>query len=183
MLQWYLNNQELVWTMASLSLLVFFGSLIVIPLLIARMPADYFLHKKPPPSSWRARHRVLRLFVLAVKNVFGAVLVLTGIALLAFPGQGILTILIGVTLLNFPGKRELELWFVSRPSVLKTINWIRRKAKRPPLILPAVSKQGRRGPEAAERPAAEKGFGAERKPEPAPSRTNEDAEGQEQRRP
>ena len=61
---------------------------------------------------------------------------LAGIAMLALPGQGILTILVGITLLNFPGKRRLELRIVRQRRVLRAINWMRAKAKRPPLVLP-----------------------------------------------
>jgi hypothetical protein len=51
------------------------------------------------------------------------------------PGQGVLTILLGVMLLDFPGKRGLELKLVSRPKVLNTINRIRHRFDRPPLLL------------------------------------------------
>ncbi len=176
MLQRFTDNRELVWATATLSLVVFLGSLIIIPLLIARMPVDYFLHKKPPPSSWRAQHRVLRISLLAVKNIFGAAFVLAGISMLILPGQGILTILIGLTLLNFPGKRQLELWFVSRPSVLKAINWIRRKANRPPLLLPALSQLGRQRPYPGDSRWTEKLTGRQCKPEPSPCRAENDSE-------
>jgi hypothetical protein len=51
------------------------------------------------------------------------------------PGQGILTILLGIMLLDFPGKRECEYKLVSRPKVLRTINLLRQKFGKPPLVL------------------------------------------------
>jgi len=57
-----------------------------------------------------------------------------GIIMLVLPGQGIFTILIGIMLLNFPGKYRLERWIVARRPVLRSINWLRRRAGRAPLV-------------------------------------------------
>ena len=69
------------------------------------------------------------------KNLIGYVFVVAGIIMLMLPGQGILTIVIGITLLDFPGKYRLERWVVSRRPVLRSINWVRRRAKRGPLVI------------------------------------------------
>ena len=118
------------------SVLMFLGSLIVIPVLITRMRSDYFLSRTPPAESWMGQHPAAHVGFYALKNLFGFVLVLAGIAMLVLPGQGVLTILVGITLLNFPGKRRLELRIVRQRRVLRAINWMRARAKRPPLILP-----------------------------------------------
>jgi hypothetical protein len=39
-------------------------------------------------------------------------------------------------LLDFPGKHRALLWTISRPAVLKSVNWIRDKAKHEPLVVP-----------------------------------------------
>jgi hypothetical protein len=80
---------------------------------------------------------VLRWGGLVVKNLLGAFLVLLGVlmSLPGVPGQGVLTILLGVMLLDFPGKRKLELKLVSRPKVLRTINRIRHRFDKSPLLL------------------------------------------------
>jgi hypothetical protein len=106
------------------------------PWLIARMRADYFV-AEPSPESWRRRHAVTRITLRAVKNVLGLILLLAGIAMLFLPGQGIITILVGISLLDFPGKRRLELAIVRSRGVRRAIAWIRMRAGRPPLILPA----------------------------------------------
>jgi hypothetical protein len=118
------------------SVLMFVGSLIVIPSLVTRMRSDYFVSRKPPDESWMGQHRAMRIGFYVAKNALGLILLLAGFAMLLLPGQGILTILVGITLLNFPGKRRLELRIVRQRSVLRAINWMRAKAKRPPLILP-----------------------------------------------
>ena len=37
--------------------------------------------------------------------------------------------------MDFPGKRRLERWLVSRPTVLNTINRLRQRYGKPPLVL------------------------------------------------
>lgn len=112
------------------SLVAFFVTLLVLPLLIIFIPADYFVREK----SWFAdEHPVIRFSYHLIKNALGAVLLLIGIILLFLPGQGLLTILIAVMLLEFPGKRELERKLIMRPKVLETLNRIRGKVGRAPL--------------------------------------------------
>lgn len=121
------------WWVIGFSLLTFVGSLVGIPLLIVRMPADYFLHPEPAPASWRARHWLVRLGVLVGKNLLGLAMVIAGVIMLFVPGQGILGILTGLFLLDLPGKRALERRLIRSPIVLGALNAIREKAGRPPL--------------------------------------------------
>jgi len=79
--------------------------------------------------------------LLIGKNVLGYAFIVAGIIMLVLPGQGMLTILIGITLVNFPGRYRLERWFVSRRPVLRSINWLRRRAGQPPLSLEGDSDQ------------------------------------------
>ena len=60
---------------------------------------------------------------------------LLGIMLLVLPGQGILTIIVGIILVDFPMKYRLERWLVSRKKVLKSMNWLRKRANKKPLKL------------------------------------------------
>ena len=136
---WIRVHEELTAILLAFSVVTFFGSLAMVSVVIVRMPADYFTHRGPPPDSWRAHHPAIRLIMLALKNFFGIVLIAIGIVLVfpGVPGQGLLTILIGLGLLNFPGKRRLELKIVRSGPILKSINWIRAKRKRPALELPS----------------------------------------------
>lgn len=119
-----------------LSVVGFLGTLAVIPVLVAKMPADYFLQESPPPGSARGRHPIVSLLVRAGKCLIGVLLVVAGVLMLLGPGQGILTILLGVMLLEFPGKRRLELRLIRWTAVHRAIDWIRKRAGRPPLELP-----------------------------------------------
>jgi hypothetical protein len=73
--------------------------------------------------------------LLVGRNVFGYVFIVVGTAMLVLPGPGILTIVVGIILLNFPGKYRLERWIVERRPVLRSINWLRQRAKKTPIVL------------------------------------------------
>jgi hypothetical protein len=130
---WIGRNQALFWWLTVGSGAMFIVTLLAIPWIVARIPADYFRRDRPRGEWWWDRHPALRLTVRIAKNILGAILVLAGLAMLVLPGQGILSILLGVSLLNFPGKRGLERWLVRRPGVLRAINWMRRRKGKPPL--------------------------------------------------
>lgn len=125
--------------MGALSLAIFIGSLAAVRWILVRMPADYFLRDRRPHDGHNRRWWLWLLGHL-LKNLGGVVLVLLGIVMLAGPGQGVLTILIGLSLLDFPGKRQLELHLVRRPKVQEGINWLRRRAGRPPLQIPPAER-------------------------------------------
>ena len=95
---------------AAVSALSFFATLAVIPILLARMPADYFLHRRRE-TVFAQFHPALRIVALTLKNVLGAFLVLAGLVLSlpAVPGQGVLTILIGLTQRKSPDALKLLL--------------------------------------------------------------------------
>ncbi len=71
------------------------------------------------------------------KNLFGGILFLGGVLMLITPGQGVLTIMIGLMLMDFPGKRNLEIWLVKIKPINSAINWMRKRADKPPLLLPS----------------------------------------------
>jgi len=128
-------NETTIWLLALFSVASFIGSLILVPVLVVRIPEDYFAesrrHRWEP---WAHEHPVIRWSLLIAKNLLGYLFIVLGIAMLVLPGQGVLTILIGIMFINFPGKYRLERWVVMREPVLRTINRLRRRAGRAPLI-------------------------------------------------
>lgn len=120
----------------SIGLVSFVFTLIALPLIIIRLPADYFVRDRRLPVAQSSAHPAIAIFVNLLKNIVGLALVLFGAVMLFIPGQGILTMLIGLMLANFPGKYHLEQKIVRRPRVLRTLNRIRRRAARDPLISP-----------------------------------------------
>jgi hypothetical protein len=123
------------------SLVGFIGSLIAIPLILVRLPPDYF-DTRVPRHWMKDHHPVLRVIGLVVKNAIGVVFLVAGFAMLFLPGQGILTMLIGISLMDFPGKRRLEAKLIGQPAVLSAINAMRNKFNKPPLII-APAKRNR----------------------------------------
>ncbi|MDZ7737312.1 MAG: PGPGW domain-containing protein [Gammaproteobacteria bacterium] len=135
MLEWLQTYEYAYWWLFAFSLLTFFGTLIAVPMLLVRIPRDYFAHEKRERLTQRNHNILSKTFLVVIKNAIGCVLVFMGIIMLFTPGQGIITILVGLMLLNYPGKYRLERWIVSRPAVFRTINWLRRRARREPLVL------------------------------------------------
>ena len=120
---------------AVIFLLMFVLSLAAVCLVIVLLPEPHlvderprFLVDKPPLIRWAA---------LIVKNLLGLIVVAVGVLLSipGIPGQGLLTILIGLMLLDIPGKRRLIHFLVRRPGVLRTLNYLRARFGRPPLIV------------------------------------------------
>lgn len=118
-----------------LSVLAFIATVVLVPIIVARVPADYFASDRPAKLPYAMRHPALRWLWLVVKNVLGLVLLLAGLAMLALPGPGLVSLMLGLMLMSFPGKFRLQRWLVSRPPVLRAINAVRRRAGRPPLVL------------------------------------------------
>lgn len=127
-------SDNLAWWLIVFSTVSFVGSLLVVPFIVVRIPHDYFLAPRRQASSWGLRSLILRAIIVALKNIFGFLLFLAGVAMLVLPGQGILTILIGLAFMNFPGKYRLERFLISRKPVLRSINWIRRRRGVEPLL-------------------------------------------------
>ncbi|RJX33598.1 MAG: hypothetical protein C4531_05105 [Desulfurivibrio sp.] len=135
MFTFFQHHESAILWLTGLSTLTFIGTLVIVPLLVARIPANYFASHQPRRPPWAVHHPFIRWTMLLAKNLAGYLFILAGILMLVLPGQGLLTILLGVMLLDFPGKYRLEKWLVSRPAILKSINWLRKRAKRPPLEL------------------------------------------------
>ncbi len=132
----YDDNQVFLGLMAGTSLVMFIGSLLSLPWLLSLIPVDYFKDPEPYKDHHEFRHPVIRLMIIAIKNLLGWVLILAGIAMLVLPGQGLLTLVMGMLLISFPGKRAFERRLVSNPKVLKSINWFRKRRGRKPLLAP-----------------------------------------------
>jgi hypothetical protein len=117
-------------------LITLFISLAIVSFILVKLPPTYF-QESHSRDFWVDRHPSIRWAGLIGKNALGIVLVLLGIlmSIPGVPGQGILTILLGVMLIDFPGKRQLEYKLVSRPKVRETINRLRLRFGKPPLVL------------------------------------------------
>lgn len=112
---------------------MFLASLALIPIILIRLPSDYFTRQ----SSSRVReHPVWFLIRVILQNLLGVVLLLAGILMLVLPGQGLLTILVGICLIHFPRKRQLVQSLIRMRRIHRSINWIRARYGVVPIEVP-----------------------------------------------
>ena len=139
MLDWFKEHQDLVIWLTGASVILFVATLIIVPVMIVRLPPDYFANKQHRPRPAKPRPAPAHLALRIARNALGILLILVGLIMLLLPGQGLLTILVGVLITEFPGKYRLARWIVSRRRVLAAINWLRTRAGREPLKIEQVA--------------------------------------------
>lgn len=136
MIDWLEANQSVIAQLGNLSLVLLALLLVILPVVVTQLPADYFVKEKRE-ASWRTRKHPLLWGALTIaKNLIGVLLILVGVAMLVLPGQGTLTILIGLSQTNFPGKFRLEQRIVSQATVANALNKMRSLANKPPFEVP-----------------------------------------------
>jgi archaellum biogenesis protein FlaJ (TadC family) len=135
MSSWLAANQALLGWLTFASVATFLVSLVTLPWLVARIPADYFAHRKRHATPLKQRHPLIRLLLLIGKNLLGAVLLAGGLMMLFVPGQGLLTMAMGLLLLDYPGKFALERRLAGQHAVLTGLNWLRARAGAEPLVI------------------------------------------------
>jgi len=122
--------------MGLLSAATFLVSLLLIPFLISRASAGYFLIHPTIVEQRHKRHPAIALMIKIIRNGLGGLLCFAGVIMLFLPGQGLLTILIGVSLLDVPGRQKVLNLLIHRRSIQRALNWIRKKTGRPPFQFP-----------------------------------------------
>tara|TARA_Y100001970_G_scaffold283814_1_gene399868 strand:+ start:11196 stop:11633 length:438 start_codon:yes stop_codon:yes gene_type:complete len=132
-IQWFSDHPEILMGLGISSIFIFLLSILGISWFVANIPEDYFLESKRKPTKWLEQKPILRLAVIFGKNIIGLLLIIGGLLMLVLPGQGLLTMVTGLLLINYPGKYRLERKLVSKPSIFRTLNWIRIKANKAPL--------------------------------------------------
>jgi hypothetical protein len=102
---------------------------------VVGLPADFFVRTPNSRAGWRS-HRALRWTLGLAKNLLGAIVFLAGfiMALPLVPGPGVLFMLVGLAFINFPGKRSLELRLLREPHVLWSVNKMRARFGKPPIL-------------------------------------------------
>ncbi len=121
---------------AGVSLLVLIVAMVTAPVILIRMRPDYFVREQRKRSALVTRMPLLLPLVMITRSILGAFLILAGLVMLLTPGQGLITIFVGLLIMDFPGKYRFERWLVGCKHVYRSINWLRRKVGREPIILP-----------------------------------------------
>ncbi len=127
------DYKSIIFWLGLLSFLIFIFSLVTIKWLVALIPSDYFVSKKD--TKFKSEYPFIWLISMIIKNIIGYVLIIGGILMLLLPGQGLFTIFIGLMMSNYPGKYYIEKKFIAIPSILKTINWLRKQSNKEPIII------------------------------------------------
>lgn len=129
-LKWLENHEKLALVISGASVLVFFAFLIAVPVILVKLPADYF---QRPSVGWTGSERwsVSRIIYLIIKNMVGVVLLLAGILMLFLPGQGLISMVMGFSLLDLPFKRRIVRRIVCKPRVMRPLNRLRARFNRP----------------------------------------------------
>jgi hypothetical protein len=114
-------------TLIAVSVAMFVGSLVAIPVLVRRLRPDHFA-RPPEPRSLPAK---------ILRNGLGALLVAAGIAMLVLPGQGIIAIIFGISIMDLPIKDRILRRLLTQKKIQEGVQRIRSKAGKPPLVIPA----------------------------------------------
>jgi hypothetical protein len=108
---------------------------IALPIVLVRIPSDYFVRKKPTLTAAERWH-IAKVAMDVLRNTVAVVFLLAGLVMLFTPGQGLLMLLAALWIATFPGKTRLERRIVLLPGVLAVVNKIRSKAGALPLQSP-----------------------------------------------
>lgn len=128
---------ELGWWLGGLgavSALTFVLSLVLVPTIVVRLPADHFERvlcgepAAPQPLTIRVGRVAL-----------GSLLLVAGTAMLVLPGQGLLTIALGLLVLEGPWKRRFVGWLVRHERLMRALDWLRTRAGKPAFVRPGCS--------------------------------------------
>ena len=145
-MQWLTEGTNAAAILAGLAALTWVLTLLLVPWFIARLPADYFQQSQRRPVYTDSLHPLVGWGLATLKNIIGAALILLGLIMLFTPGQGLATVLVGLMLLNFPGKYRLEQRMAQNPRILRSLNWLRDKMGRAPLLSPVLNAGKEEGP-------------------------------------
>ena len=118
------------------------ASFIIGLVVVVALPADYFVRAPDRRGFWQA-HWALRLTLTVAKNVLGVIVFIAGfvMALPLVPGPGVLFMLVGLGLADFPGKRSLERRLLRERHVLSSVNKMRARFGKPPMLTEVASPQ------------------------------------------
>lgn len=129
-----LHNEYFMEASIAVTVLVFIALFFGLPVVVRRLPADFFTNpvylapRKRPPERGFFRHCLGVLW----RNAAGVLLVLLGTVFL----QGVLVVVAGLALMDFRGKRELVRRLVRIGFVWRILGGIRRRGGCEPLVKP-----------------------------------------------
>ena len=117
------QNTLLVTSIAGVSFVLLFLTVVATPRLVAKLPKEYFLYRREHRDAKQTGLSV----VMIIRTAVGVVLILAGFLLMLTPGPGLVVLLAGLSITEFPGKHKLLVTIATHPSVFRSLNWMREK--------------------------------------------------------
>lgn len=134
---WLSQHSTTAAVLGVLSLVLLTITLLATPWLLAKLPEDYFA--RPPKH---ISYSLGRMAFSTLKTMIGITIICIGFIMMLTPGPGLVCLVLGLALCEFPGKHHLLIKLVSHPQVFSALNWIRKKAGKPPFLLPGTAFTG-----------------------------------------
>ena len=131
-LDWLYANTLIISFFAAASITLLAVTVLATPWVVSRLPSDYLLRRLDGPRLKGFGRKLLGL----LRGFIGLLIVLLGLIMMITPGPGVVMMLLGISVAEFPGKNRLLVYLATRPSVLASLNWMRRRHDKPPFINP-----------------------------------------------
>ncbi len=129
---WLSGHALLLSILASVSATLLVVTIVAAPWAVSRLPSNYLLQRLERNSKqgiWYSLTSVSRALL-------GFLVTLLGLVMLITPGPGVIMLLLGISIAEFPGKNRLLIYLATRPNVLSSLNWMRKRHGKPPFIHP-----------------------------------------------
>lgn len=112
------------------------GTAVLVAAVIA-LPSRFFQAPDACCVAAAPSHPLLRWAWRITRNGLGVLAIVIGcvLAIPGVPGPGLPIVLAGLMLADIPGKRRAIHWLLSIPTMLKSMNSIRARCGRPPLVI------------------------------------------------
>lgn len=129
---WLSGHTLLLSVLVSVSAILLVATVVAAPRVISRLPSNYLLQRLERSSTqgiWFSLTSVSRALL-------GFLVILLGLIMLITPGPGVIMLLLGISIAEFPGRNRLLVYLATRPNVLSSLNWMRKRHGKPPFIHP-----------------------------------------------
>ena len=132
---WLTGHSLLLGVMASLSAALLIVTVVAAPWAVSRLPSNYLLQRLERSSKQGIWYSVASVS----RALLGFLVTLLGLVMLITPGPGVIMLLLGISIAEFPGRNRLLIYLATRPNVLSSLNWMRKRHGKPPFIHPHSS--------------------------------------------
>jgi len=113
MIEFVRHHEDLFLWLTIASVIGLIVSPVIVSWMVIQLPSDYFSYPKRQKYQWDNQVPIIRWGWIFLKNILGVVFVIGGIAMLALPG-----------------KYKIEKRIIKHRVILRSVNWLRKKAKK-----------------------------------------------------